>query len=353
MRCDGLAGAKVVAEPRRTVIRLEKGDKDLERVRRESPAYTGDEGWEELPPPMAAVLSVRFDLATMRRLAQVARATDRTPSGIIRDWTIERLSTVGSGLESEPVHAIRESVAAYSSTDDELRASFRPDRVRWLFVGESSPASGRFFYRANSNLFFAVRQAFENALGPVPGGVGFLDEFKRHGAWLVDMVDRSINRTRGRPRADAVDAGIDQLVATMAEARPDLVIAVKATLEGPVRRAAQTAGIPPDAIHVLPFPVRQWRVPFVRELSAALRVAAATGRRGSPSRQEGITLHGAMAEILQETGPAPARMVANEINVRDLYRRGDGRSIDYQQVLARARRYPDLFRITRDGVELA
>jgi hypothetical protein len=64
------------------------------------------------------------------------------------------------------------------------------------------------------------------------------------------------------------------------------------------------------------------------------------------------TLHEAMRDVLSERGPSPARAIANEINRRRLYVRGDGRSLDYQQVLARARRYPKLFEVTSDGVRL-
>ena len=61
-----------------------------------------------------------------------------------------------------------------------------------------------------------------------------------------------------------------------------------------------------------------------------------------------MTLHEAMREVLAKSDtPIPARAVANEINRRRLYARGDGRSLDYQQVLARARRYPDLFEVNR------
>jgi hypothetical protein len=38
------------------------------------------------------------------------------------------------------------------SSLESLRQSYRPQQVRVLFVGESPPAGGTFFYRANSNL---------------------------------------------------------------------------------------------------------------------------------------------------------------------------------------------------------
>ena len=246
---------------------MDPTDEEIEQLRRDSPPYAGDEGWEDVPLPMGAVLSVRFDIPTMRQLISIARATQRTPSGLLRDWTIERLSMPGSLDENaQPAHAIGEGSPIYPDNIEDLRRSYRPDRVRLLLVGESSPASGRFFYRANSNLFYATRDAFSRAFGDMPSGEAFLHEFKRRGAWLVDLADRPVNRMRGRPRADAVDAGIDRLAEMLREHRPELVIGVKATLEGAIRRAAHAAGLEPERVHVLQFPVRQWRAAYIRDL---------------------------------------------------------------------------------------
>ena len=46
------------------------------------------------------------------------------------------------------------------SCHEELRARYRPDKVRVLFVGESPSASGEFFYLGNSRLYHAFREAF-------------------------------------------------------------------------------------------------------------------------------------------------------------------------------------------------
>ena len=62
---------------------------------------------------------------------------------------------------------------------EELRGLYRPERVRLLLVGESSPAGGTHFYLANSNLFQATREAFVLALDEtgIPSGGGFLEFF--------------------------------------------------------------------------------------------------------------------------------------------------------------------------------
>lgn len=47
----------------------------------------------------------------------------------------------------------------------------------------------------------------------------------------------------------------------------------------------------------------------------------------------------------------PAREIA-KIAARDLYHRRDGGRADYQRILARARKYPQLFAVERSGVRL-
>ena len=46
---------------------------------------------------------------------------------------------------------------------ERLRESYRPERVRVLFVGEAPPASGAFFYRRDSGLYRALSTTFEEA----------------------------------------------------------------------------------------------------------------------------------------------------------------------------------------------
>jgi hypothetical protein len=151
-----------------------------------------------------------------------------------------------------------------------LRERYRPSSVRLLFVGESSPAGGTHFYRANSNLFRATREAFVAAFGPaVPDGDAFLGYFSDLGCWLVDVAERPVNRMRGRPRRDAVEAGVRTLAGLIRQTRPERIVAVKASVEPALRRAAREAGFD-GAISVLPFPVRQWRRPYIRQLSELL-----------------------------------------------------------------------------------
>ena len=78
---------------------------------------------------------------------------------------------------------------------ERLRRRYRPARVRILFVGEAPPASGRFFYQADSGLYRAVRQTFLSAF-PELKRAEFLESFRKLDCYLVDLC-----RSPGRPPA--------------------------------------------------------------------------------------------------------------------------------------------------------
>lgn len=65
----------------------------------------------------------------------------------------------------------------------------------------------------------------------------------------------------------------------------------------------------------------------------------------SPAEPAGLTLHEAMAHVLQADphGMLRAGDLAAEINSRHLYRMRDGRPVEAQQIHARVGQYPHLF----------
>lgn len=164
--------------------------------------------------------------------------------------------------------------SAYADSGvDVLRSGYKPDDVKVLFVGESSPAQGTHFYRANSNLFRATRAAFARALGDenVPAGEAFLRFFRDRGCWLVDLADRPVNQLPADDRRTAVRAGVAGLAATIRAAQPERLVAVKRNIADSVREAIALAGAEGVSLHVLPFPVRQWTPEYEAGLAALLR----------------------------------------------------------------------------------
>lgn len=159
---------------------------------------------------------------------------------------------------------------------DELRGHFKPSRIETLFVGESSPAQGTHFYRANSNLFRATRAAYADALGEdvVPSGAAFLRYFADQNAWLVDLADKPVNRLTDSERRRAVEAGIPWLAELIRSEQPRQIVVVKRDIADAVRRAVAAADSE-ATVMVLPFPVRQWARVYRRDLCSLLRA----GRR--------------------------------------------------------------------------
>ena len=72
-----------------------------------------------------------------------------------------------------------------------LRAQFRPERITTLFVGESAPISGKFFYGGGTPLARHIETAM--TLAGLGGSGTFLDRFKSYGWYLDDLVLSPVN----------------------------------------------------------------------------------------------------------------------------------------------------------------
>jgi hypothetical protein len=77
---------------------------------------------------------------------------------------------------------------------EELRLSFKQQKVSVLFVGESAPANRGFFYKGDSGLFSATMEVFTLAgKGPFLTKNEFLDYFRDHDYFLDDICHEPVN----------------------------------------------------------------------------------------------------------------------------------------------------------------
>lgn len=287
-------------------------------------------------------------------LERIGEATSRAPDQVAHDWIVERLIHVGA---PDAKRSAKDPIDSSLTTENErLRERYRPSDVVFLLVGESAPAGGTFFYRADSNLFHATREAFVRGLGAMPEGEAFFERFKELGFWLYDLAPNPVNRTPGRPRKDAVSAGVGALATLLRDVEPDMIIGVKTSLEGPIKAAAAMADVPAYRTMILPFPLYQWREEYIGGMRRFLSGSPKAGMapEASPSESRNLTLHEAMRRVL-ESAPdqtLAARQIANEVATQRLYERQDGSRADYQQILLRARKYPQLFEVKPGGVSL-
>ena len=100
--------------------------------------------------------------------------------------------------------------AAYLS----LRGSFVPSKVRTIFVLESPPASGKYFYNpAGSVKEPLFRAMMKDVLGIEPGSKEEgLKEFAARGYLLVDATYTPVNRTKGKARDTIILGALPTLV---------------------------------------------------------------------------------------------------------------------------------------------
>ena len=119
---------------------------------------------------------------------------------------------------------------------EELRKSFYPECITTLFVGESAPDSGKFFYSGDSSLFYAMKRAFGNR-------ETFLEDFKKKGFYLDDLVRTPINKLERRERSRRRQQAVPELAKRLAEYKPKAVVVVMRAILPMVRQAMRMAGI--------------------------------------------------------------------------------------------------------------
>lgn len=152
---------------------------------------------------------------------------------------------------------------------ESIRRSFRPPRISVLFVGESRPVSGGFFY-VDSPMTGYMQRVFSSVFSiKFRSREEFLEFFKAKGCYLDDLSLAPVDNGSRRQRRLIVDAGIGPLALRIREYQPKFVVAVLKRIAVQVRKAAQQAEFR-GPIEAVPFPGQSHQSAFVRELSAIL-----------------------------------------------------------------------------------
>ena len=139
------------------------------------------------------------------------------------------------------------------------RRKFQPERVKTLFIGESPPHGGTFFYNEDSMLFRAMREAFGHE-------ENFLAQFKAKGFFLDDLVHEPVNQLQSRFRNDMRLNGICELAIRMSEYHPSAVVALMCAIEPMVSEAMRKAKLSVP-LYVTAFPGRYHRRRFIEEMA--------------------------------------------------------------------------------------
>lgn len=133
---------------------------------------------------------------------------------------------------------------------EQLRASYRPARIKVLFVGESAPAGGAFFYKQTGQVHGQFHQALAPRIGDSPT---FVEAFKQAGFYLDDLVLEPVNKLSGSKKKALHAANIQSLAERLKTYRAPLVVAFMKGIATPVSAAVAASGVP-CRLNIIPFP---------------------------------------------------------------------------------------------------
>jgi len=138
-------------------------------------------------------------------------------------------------VQSRPKSLHPDAIASVEA----LRASYRPARITTLFVGESAPVNGTFFYDGNNSMVRYMQRAVETAF---PGTGDFLERFRDYGWYVDDLVLSPINHLKGAERRAAWHGAGDSLSTRIAQYQPLAIVSLLSGIKDIVADAAMKAG---------------------------------------------------------------------------------------------------------------
>jgi hypothetical protein len=139
-----------------------------------------------------------------------------------------------------------------------LRKRYLPNHMNILFVGESPPQGGTFFYNEDSILFEATRNGFLAAFPDRDFVSAFLKKFKDLGCYLDDLSATPINKMSPPEKRALRKAGEEALAGKIRLWNPSAIVVVMMGVSDNVRSALAQAGMEEIRFFELPFPRRDF-----------------------------------------------------------------------------------------------
>jgi hypothetical protein len=137
---------------------------------------------------------------------------------------------------------------------EELRRSFRPLSVKVLFVGESRPASGEFFYKIDSLTRYTAEGLSVTYGVNINSDMDFLNRFKRNGYYLDDLCLSPINNLSAECRRAMRRTSISELTDRLSNYSPKVIISIMMAINPIVEEAIHLSDINNFKFFSLPFP---------------------------------------------------------------------------------------------------
>lgn len=178
---------------------------------------------------------------------------------------------------------------------ESIREKYRPRQTRVLFIGESRPANGTFFYCGDSTLARYTCEAFEVVYGSFPDISSFLAGFQALGCFLVDLCPEPVNHLSRKQRRQKHKAGEGALAVMLSALKPLALVVVMKGIACSVNQAARIADAGITLRYDLPFPAQHHQKEYVFGLST---IISGLKREGvlENTRQPGVRAEGGRSE---------------------------------------------------------
>ena len=152
---------------------------------------------------------------------------------------------------------------------EKVRLSFKPEKIKLLFIAESPPASGDFFYVRSRMTVYTARafgSVFEESFISTSD---FLNFFQDKGCYLEDLTSTAVNKMASSDREKYLKKGILQLSDKLRLYNPEAIVIMLKKIERHVKSAVAIAGLT-CPVYALPFPGNGHQNKFIRGLKNVL-----------------------------------------------------------------------------------
>ena len=152
-------------------------------------------------------------------------------------------------------------------TVEAIRKRFIPERITTLFVGESAPHSGDFFYCGDNAMLSHMKRAVELAFGKSDD---FLKSFQAYGWYLDDLVLEPVNHLPKPQRIAKCLSAQKNLADRIKAYQPKAIVSLLKSIEPIVSAAAIEAGSNVPRYGV-PFPGMGQQPRFQAEMASIIQ----------------------------------------------------------------------------------
>jgi hypothetical protein len=138
---------------------------------------------------------------------------------------------------------------------ESLRESYKPSKVKVLYIGESRPAGNTFFYQQDSILYSAISQAWFFRFGHrISEGEAFLDIFKEKGCYLDDLCKIPVNKMDEEQGTLNRLSAIPNLAERIRNYQPEAICIVINKIAKDIKAAINEAGVKNIPVYITSFP---------------------------------------------------------------------------------------------------